>query len=81
MFALVVLAVIVLIGPLTARSGTDSRLPNDGWNGWPTSRRKGAPIPYLADVTAEPAKLDASAPSHPGSVSWGDSSWGGVSSW
>jgi hypothetical protein len=37
--ALFVLGFFVLIGPLAVLYGADSRLPNDGWKGWPTSRR------------------------------------------
>ena len=33
-------AFFVLIGPLAALDGADSRLPNDGWKGWPASRRQ-----------------------------------------
>ena len=36
--AVVVIAFIVLIGPLAVRYGADSRLPNDGWKGWPGKR-------------------------------------------
>jgi hypothetical protein len=30
---------LVSIGPLAALFGVDSRLPNDGWKGWPHRRR------------------------------------------
>jgi hypothetical protein len=39
MAALLVLALIVLIGPLAVLYGVDSRLPDDGWKGWPANRR------------------------------------------
>lgn len=39
MTALIVLALFVLVGPLAVLYGADSRLPNDGWNGWPARRR------------------------------------------
>jgi hypothetical protein len=38
MTALLVLAFIVLIGPLAVLYGADSRLPDDGWKRWPYSR-------------------------------------------
>ena len=41
MATLFVLAFIVLIGPLAALCGVDSRKPNDGWRGWPASHDRG----------------------------------------
>jgi hypothetical protein len=38
MFALLFLAFVVLIGVLAVFFGEDSRHPDDGWRGWPTSR-------------------------------------------
>jgi hypothetical protein len=38
MTALLVLALFVLVGPLAVFFGADSRLPNDGWHGWPSRR-------------------------------------------
>jgi len=38
MTALLILALFVLVGPLSLLFGADSRLPNDGWNGWPPRR-------------------------------------------
>ena len=38
MFALLLLAFIVVIGVLALVLGEDSRLPDDGWKGWPTYR-------------------------------------------
>jgi hypothetical protein len=39
MTGLVILAFIVLIGPLAVRYGADSRLPHDGWGRWPHDQR------------------------------------------
>jgi hypothetical protein len=38
MTALLVVGFFVLIGPLAVLYGVDSRLPNDGWTGWPHRR-------------------------------------------
>lgn len=38
MAGLLVVAFIVLIGPLAVLYGADSRLPKDGWRGWPKQR-------------------------------------------
>jgi hypothetical protein len=39
MVPLLAVLFIVLIGPLAVLYGVDSRLPNDGWKGWPGDRR------------------------------------------
>jgi hypothetical protein len=39
MTGLLLLAFIVVIGPLAVLYGADSRLPHDGWKGWPRDRR------------------------------------------
>jgi hypothetical protein len=39
MTALLMLAFIVLIGPLAVLYGADSRVPHDGWDGWPHDHR------------------------------------------
>jgi hypothetical protein len=39
MVTLLAVVLILLVGPLAALYGVDSRLPNDGWKGWPGNRR------------------------------------------
>jgi hypothetical protein len=38
MAVLFVVVLLVLLGPLAVLYGVDSRLPDDGWKGWPSRR-------------------------------------------